>query len=87
MTDQIITTRAELKKLIRDAVREEFEDAGLRVEDAEQRDKAREDFRFLRKLRTSVEGAANKIGMTIVLALVGGTITATWAGVRYLLRQ
>lgn len=65
-------TADDLEDLVRKAIRDEFSAVGLRVDDAESQDKAREDFRFLRKMRQSFDGAASKIGYTILLALFGG---------------
>ena len=61
---------------IRDAFRAELADAGLRLDDASQQDEAREDFRFLRRLRISWNGAVSRVGNAVLLALiaVGGTI-------------
>lgn len=72
-------TPEELKRLIREAVREEFHDAGLRV-DAEHQDAAREDFRFLRKMRNAFDGAAAKIGYTVLLAIFAGVMWLLSAG-------
>ena len=68
---------------IRAAFREELADAGLRLDDATHQDEAREDFRFLRRLRISWDGAVNQVGNAVLLALiaVGGTIVGLgfWA--------
>src|SRR5689334_19122671 len=68
---------------IRAAFRQELADAGLRLDDAEHQDLAREDFRFLRRLRISWDGAVNQVGNAVLLALiaVGGTIVGLgfWA--------
>ena len=47
-----------------------------RLDDAEQQDLAREDFRFLRRLRLSWDGAVSKVGNAVLLGIiaVGGTI-------------
>ena len=80
MTRSVPTMTAdELKTLIREAVREEFEDAGLRV-DAEHQYAAREDFRFLRKMRNAFDGAASKIGYTVLVAIAGGILWLISAG-------
>ena len=65
-------TPEELEDLIRKAVRAEFSAVGLRVDEPEYQDQAREDFRFLRKMRGAFDGAASKIGYTILLAIAGG---------------
>jgi hypothetical protein len=68
---------------IRAAFREELADAGLRLDDATHQDEAREDFRFLRRLRISWDGAVNQVGNAVLLAIiaVGGTIVGLgfWA--------
>lgn len=76
-------TADELKSLIRDAVREEFRDAGLRVDAAEYQDEAREDFRFLRRMRNAFDGAAAKIGYTILVAVAGGVIWLVTQGLNF----
>ena len=65
-------TPEELEDLIRKAVMAEFSAVGLRVDEPEHQDQAREDFRFLRKMRGDFDGAASKIGYTILLAIAGG---------------
>jgi hypothetical protein len=67
-------TADELETLIRRAVRDELDAAGLRIDEPEARDAAREDFRFLRRMRNAVDGAASKIGYTILIALTGGVV-------------
>lgn len=46
-------------------------DAGLRLDDANHQDEAREDFRFLRGLRKAWTGSANRIGTAVLTALIG----------------
>lgn len=70
-------TKAQLAQLtdaIRAAVREELADAGLRLDGTDHQDAAKEDFRFLRRLRTGIDGVAGKIGWTIIAAILGGVI-------------
>lgn len=55
---------------IRAAMREELADAGLRLDDADQQDEAREDFRFLRWLRRLKDGVATKIGNAVLTAAI-----------------
>lgn len=76
----------ELKALIREAVREELDDAGLRIGEPESRDEAREDFRFLRLLRKRYDSTVNKVGTAVVLAIVSALIAVFWAGFKYLLK-
>lgn len=75
-------TEDELKALIRDAVREEFSAAGLRIDDADNRDEAKEDFRFLRRLRQRTDSVANKIGMAIITVILLGAAGMLWDGFR-----
>lgn len=67
-------TADELETLVRKAVRKELSAAGIRLDDPEQEDQAREDFRFLRKLRTTFDGASAKIGGALILAIFGGIV-------------
>lgn len=68
---------------IRAAMREELADAGLRVDGAKQQDEAREDFRFLRRLRLMWDGTSTKVGNAILTAVIviAGVIIASgfWA--------
>jgi len=75
-----VMTSDELEKLIRRAVRDELSDAGLRLDDAKLQDEAREDFRFLRRLRQAVNGAASKVGGAVLLAIVSGVLWLLWTG-------
>jgi hypothetical protein len=65
---------AQIDATVRRAVREEMADAGLRLDDATHQDEAREDFRFVRRLRKGVDGTAAKIGWLVIAALCGGLI-------------
>lgn len=56
---------------IRTAMREELADAGLRLDGADHQDEAREDFRFLRRLRHTWDGTTKKIGTAVLTALIG----------------
>ncbi len=67
-------TADELEQLIRKAVRKELSAVGLRIEDAEQQEETREDFRMLRRARKAYDGATAKIGGAVILAIVGGLI-------------
>jgi len=75
-------TEDELTAVIRSAVRAEFESTGLRVDDPDDKDMAREDFRFVRRARQVFEGAASKIGGAIILACVGGFLWLLGMGVK-----
>lgn len=46
-------------------------DAGLRLDEAEHEDEAREDFRFLRRFRKAFDGASTQIGGALLMALIG----------------
>lgn len=64
----------QIEAVVRLAVREELNDAGLRVDGMEHQAEAREDFRFIRRLRKRVDGAASKVGMAVILAITSGII-------------
>jgi hypothetical protein len=88
--DAITISLPDLEKIISDSIRKElhkeFLAVGLRADEPDEVFAAREDFRFVRRMRMGVEGAANKIGMTILVALVGGFITVVVLGVRTMVR-
>ena len=68
----------QIESIVRRAIREEFADAGLRVDDQSQQDEAREDFRFVRKLRKLWDATASKTGNTVLIAalfVVGAIIS------------
>ncbi|MBZ9807710.1 hypothetical protein [Mesorhizobium sp. ESP-6-2] len=67
-------TEDELVELIREAVRAEFSDAGMRVDAPADIDEARADFMFLRRVRQAFNGAAAKIGGAVILAVVSGVL-------------
>jgi len=64
----------QIEAVVRRAVREEISEAGLRIDGPDYVDMAREDFRFLRKLRTGIDGLAAKIGWALITALLGGVV-------------
>ncbi len=68
---------------LRQVFREELADAGLRLDGPEHVDDAREDFRFLRRLRKGIDGYASKIGWTIIAAILGGAIWLITAGLNF----
>lgn len=78
-------TPEEFEELIRRAVREELNEAGLRLDGADHQYEARADFMFLRKLRQSVNGASSKIGATVLVALVSGLLWLIWYGLQAVL--
>jgi hypothetical protein len=77
---------AQLSTVVKSAIREELADAGLRLDDASHQDEAREDFRFIRRLRQGVNGMAAKVGWVCIAAVLGGLIylvslgANTWKG-------
>ena len=73
-------TSEQLQQL-RNVLREELADAGLRLDGGEHQDEAREDFRFLRRLRRNADSAASKVGMTVLLAIISGVIWLILQGV------
>lgn len=73
-------TEDELIAAIRVAVRAEFSAAGLRIDDADAQDEAKEDFRFLRRLRQRADSVANKVGMAVILAIVVACLGFLWQG-------
>jgi len=76
-------TKAQLEQLtgaVRNAVREELADAGLRIDGPDHQDAAKEDFRFLRKLRTGIDGLASKIGWAVIAAMLGGVVWVVQLG-------
>ena len=84
MTEDAFTTKQ--MDQLRSVFREELADAGLRIDGPEHVDDAREDFRFLRKLREGTDSYASKIGWAVIAAVVGGAIWLftlgldTWRG-------
>ena len=66
----------QLTQIVRSAVREEMADSGLRLDGEIHQDAAKEDFRFLRNLRKTWDGAVSKIGNAVLIAVVAvvGTI-------------
>lgn len=64
----------QIESVIRLSIREELNDAGLRIDGADHQDEAREDFRFIRRLRKRVDGAASKVGLAVILAITSGLI-------------
>jgi hypothetical protein len=77
----------QFQAMLRKTVREELHDAGLRIDSETHQDAAREDFRFLRKLRVSAEATSSKVGMAVILVVSGGIITALWSGLKLMFRQ
>jgi len=82
MNDAMNISREELRQIVREAVREAFDDVGLQVEDKDDIREARKDFDFIRSLRRNLTGIASKVGMAIVLSIVGGLITLLTFGLK-----
>lgn len=74
---------AEQLAQLRQALREELAEAGLRVDGPDHVDEAREDFRFVRKMRKAVEGIAAKIGWSVIAALVGAVLWLVTNGLNF----
>jgi len=73
-------TADEIAAVVRQAVREELSAAGLRVDGPEYQDEAREDFRFVRRLRKSFDGATSKVGATVIMIVISGVLWLLWQG-------
>src|SRR5438045_360421 len=52
-------------------IREELGNIGIRIDEDEQIDASREDFRFLRRTRLKWDSAANRVGSLVLAAIVG----------------
>jgi hypothetical protein len=65
---------------LRAAFRDELADAGLRIDGPEHVDDAREDFRFLRRLRLIWDSSVSKVGSAVLTALVGVAFIIIGAG-------
>jgi hypothetical protein len=73
-------TADEIAAVVRQAVREELLAAGLRLDGPEHQDEAKEDFRFVRRLRKTVDGASSKVGATFIMILISGVLWLFWQG-------
>lgn len=80
------TFTPEQMEQLRMMYREELSDAGLRIDGPDHIDEAREDFRFVRRLRKGVNGTASKIGWFVIAAILAGAVWLftlglnTWKG-------
>ncbi len=63
-------TREGWKALMREAIHEEFELIGISAGDADDRQLIRDDMRFIRRLRQSMNGLATKVGYTVIAGVV-----------------
>ncbi len=73
-------TPEELKSLIREAVRAEFDHVGLSVSEHDHVESAREDFRFMRRFRIATDKASGIIGKAVIGALAAMFIAAMIKG-------
>lgn len=71
---------------LHDAFADVLAAAGLRIDDADHIDDAREDFRFVRRLRLNWDGLTKQVGSWVLLAVLGvvGTIVGLgfWAWIK-----
>lgn len=65
---------------LRQVLRDELADCGLRV-DGDHQDDARRDFMFLRSLRQATNGIAAKVGWFIIFAILGGILWIIQLGI------
>ena len=65
---------AQLTLAIKEVIREEMADAGLRLDGADHVDEARRDYMFLRSLRRGVNGTAAKIGWFFIAAILAAVV-------------
>lgn len=77
MAEEFTQTQIQQLRLV---LREELADAGLRIDGPEHVDDAREDFRFLRRLRENWDGASKRVGNTILGAIVSLFLVILGAG-------
>ena len=70
----------QLETVVHKAVNEAFGEVGLRIDNASQQDEAREDLRFLRRMRRTWDGAARRVGNAVLGALVTLLIGIVGAG-------
>ena len=68
------TQMAQLKLAMKEVMREDMADAGLRLDGADHVDEARRDYMFLRSLRKGVDGTAAKIGWFFIAAVLGAIV-------------
>jgi hypothetical protein len=76
MSDEFLSPSqlAQIALVVKEAVREEMADAGLRLDGADHVDEARRDLMFLRSLRKGVNGTAAKIGWFFIAAVLGAVV-------------
>lgn len=81
MSDEAFSA-AQLAQL-RQVLREELADGGLRLDGADHVDEARRDFMFLRSLRRGVNGTAAKIGWFFIAAILGAIVFLVNGGLNF----
>lgn len=74
------TQREQLKAIVKEGVEEAFEDLGLRMDGPEQITEAREDFRFLRRMRKLWDSAVTRVGTIVLTAVVGLALSIVGMG-------
>jgi hypothetical protein len=82
MKEQFSVDKYELEELIAKAVRKGLADVGLRATTENEADAVREDMRFLRRFRLGTNGVSQKVGMAVILALIGGLLTMLGYGAK-----
>ena len=80
MTDPITISRDELRVLIKEAIRDELFAVGLRTDSPDQAEAARDDQRFVRRLRLGMNGFASKVGMAVITVVVSAVAIVLWKG-------
>lgn len=85
MTRHLSVDPDELKRIVKEAIREELSAAGLRIDEPEHQFEAREDFRFLRNIRQALAGISSKVGAAVILSIVSGLLWLLWNGFQALL--
>lgn len=70
----------ELGRIVREAVRQGFRDAGVYAETPEQQEETRLDFAFLRTMRKSRDVLGKGVGNALMALGVGGIIALLWLG-------
>lgn len=84
MTRHVSIDPDELKRIVKEAIREELSAAGLRIDEPEHQFEPREDFRFLRNFRQALAGISSKVGAAVILSIVSGLLWLLWNGVQAL---
>lgn len=76
-------TREELKTIFKEAIREEFELVGIDASDAATRAEVRKDMETMHKMREVWDGAARKIGNTILALVFAGAVALVAVGASF----